>query len=475
MQQDKKSRNNYNKNKNQSNDLTQGSVFCHLVRLTLPFTIALFATMSVGLVDSIYLGRLHANALAAIGFLMPVMFAINSISIGLGAGAASVISRSIGEKNIEKQKRRSTSAFLLSFLVMGLISILLLFNVRTIFIHFGISESVMSYINDYMYFWRFSPLVLSIPMMTNSILRSMGSTFWASIMMILSAIMNAVLDPFLIFGLAGFPELGMKGASLATLIGQFVSVCVAIILIYRSKLICLKTLKLESIFRSWKEISYVGVPAALTNAIGPVSVALATAGISYQLGEFGVAGFGAGVRTEMFTLAPLFALSATIGAVVGQNKGANLPHRVKQSFISAYLISFIWGIGIGLIFMIFQQFFASLFSKETEIISITAQYFLIVPISMVGYGILISASSGFNALGKPVMGLLLTIGRSFLLYVPGVWFGAVIAGAKGAFIGIMLANIISGLVCTYWTVFRSPLAVEGKKKYSKRKFFTFRT
>ncbi len=444
---------------NKQEDLTQGSVFHHLLRLLIPFSFALFAMMSAGLVDSLYIGHLGKEPLAAMGFVLPLMFLVQSVSIGLGAGASSVVSRAAGEKDQAKLQRRAMASLCLTFFVMLTISVLGMIFIDPILAFLGASDNVQGFARSYMHIWLLSPLISSVPMIAGSILRATGQAFWPSMIMVLAALINAILDPFLIFGLGPFPRMEMGGAALATVVGNIFALGFAFILLKRSALIHFSCLSRKSLVQSWKEIARVGLPASASNAIGPIAITLATAGLARLAGEAAIAGYGAGSRLEMFIASPLFALSAVIGPMTGQNGGAHKSHRVRRTFITAFTMCLVWGFALGLAIIPFATPLARLFSQDAEVIRVIALYFSIVPASLAGYGCVIAASAGFNALGRPWTGLVMTIGRSLVLFMPGVWLGAALAGVVGSWLAIALANSLAGLAVVFWTLKYGPVTV----------------
>ena len=151
----------------------------------------------------------------------------------------------------------------------------------------------------------------------------------------------------------------------------------------------------------------------------------------------------------MLGIAMLYALSACIGANTGQNGGAGLTDRVKIAFSFSYKICLLWGVFFAVVSFVFADQIPAIYSKDAAVIALAAPYFKIVPITLIGYGIVFVSAAGLNGLGRPKYGLAYTIIRSLIFYIAFVWIGAILGQLNGVYIGIGLANILSGLIAYY--------------------------
>jgi len=196
-------------------NVLEGSVLRHILRMLGPFTLAVIALISTGIVDTIYLGRLTdparpnlaIMALAAIGIAFPINFFGNSANIGLGAGAMSAVSRALGQGDEGKAKRHAAAAILLGISVMLCVVTFLLFSAPSLLRFTGASDEVVRMAFGYLAIVMPGLVFLSIASMGNNALRAHGEAALPSSIMILSAVINMVLDPFLIFGWGPFPRL----------------------------------------------------------------------------------------------------------------------------------------------------------------------------------------------------------------------------------------------------------------------------
>ena len=211
--------------------------------------------------------------------------------------------------------------------------------------------------------------------------------------------------------------------------------------------------------KAWKIIGRVGVPAMGTNVVVPIAGFVAITIIARTLGKTEVAAFTVAARTEMLGIALLYALSACIGANTGQNGGAGHTDRVKRAFTFSYKICLLGGIVLGLISFVFASQIPAVYSKDAAVIALAAPYFKIVPITLIGYGIVFVSAAGLNGLGRPQYGLGYTIIRSLVFYILFVWVGAMVGQMNGVYYGVALANILSGLNAYFYTTKRVPMTV----------------
>ena len=447
------------RSKEQSIDLTKGSIRNHILRMLGPFSIAVITLISAGLVDAIYLGHLGVEFLAALGFCFPIVFLCNSVNIGLGAGTLAAVSQAIGKKAYEQARRHAACSVLLSILVLSVVSFSMIQVSPYLLRQMGALPHTADLAFGYILLVLPSLIVMCIAMACNNILRAHGEAVWPSLIVVSGALVNIILDPFLIFGWGFFPRLEMTGAAIATVVGNIFSAVFGLWMVMFSRhVLSLKNITFSSLRRAWLVIGRVGLPAIGTNIIVPLSSLLAVQIIAVELGPTEeVAAFTVVGRVEMFSIAVLYALSACIGAITGQNGGAGLTERVREAFVTCFQVCAVWGVICALVLYLFASPILGLFTRDKEVIAMALPYFSYVPLTIIGYGIVFVSAAGFNALGRPVYGLVFTILRSLVLYIPLVWIGVRMLGMNGAFIGIACANICAGLLTYFWVMKKAPM------------------
>jgi putative MATE family efflux protein len=435
-----------------SRDLTVGSLWMAIAVLTLPMIIGIMATMSVSIVDTYFVGKLGTNELAALSFTFPITITIASLAIGLGAGAAAVVSQAMGAKNEKEAKRLSTDSLIIATLIVVIISIIGLLTVEPLFTMLGAQGEVLSMITRYMWIWYISMPFLVVPMVANAIIRAVGDAVWPSIIMIGAAVINIIATPILVFGWGPIPAFDIEGAAYGTLIARVFSLLLALyIAYYHKKIIVLFVPALSEMIQSCKKVLKVGIPAGVGSAVNPFGVAIVTSVIA-TFGAETVAAFGVATRIETFACIPMFALSASIAPIAGQNWGANKKSRVLRAVKYCYFMCCVWSAFILTLLYFLAEPISQILSSDSAVAKESSSYLGIATIGLWGYGIVIVSAAAFNALGRPISSLGYYLFRTALLYVPLSVIAGMYFDIKAVYYAIAAANVLSGLVVGWYTL-----------------------
>ena len=406
--------------------------------------------MAFNIVDTWFVAQLGEKELAAMSFTFPVVMTLISVGIGLMAGTASIIARVMGKGDMSRVRRLTTDAVLLGILISIIFSIIGLLTMDWVFLALGADASILPLIKQYMTPWYYGFIFMLVPMVGLGAIRATGDSKIQSQIMIMASVVNLILDPLLIFGLLGFPKLGIEGAAWATVIARGASFVLGFwVLRYKKNMLEYSFPGYKIISESWKSILHVGLPAMGTNMLIPVAGGVVIA-IVADFGANAVAGFGAATRIEQMTLIVFYAMSAMIGPFVGQNLGAGHYQRIRESIWLCARFCFISGIVIAIVLAVSGIFLMGLFSDHPEVIDVGAWYLWIVPISIGLEGLVMVVNAAFNGLGKPIPAMIISASRMFLLYVPLSYFLSRSFGIPGIFIGIALANCLSGAFALWW-------------------------
>ncbi|MFP4334151.1 MAG: MATE family efflux transporter [Wenzhouxiangella sp.] len=427
-------------------DLTSGPIWRKLLRLAGPMIFGIGAVMSVQVVDTFFVGQLGTEPLAALSFSFPIALTLASVSIGLSAGAASLVSRAIGRGDRHRTRQLASDSLLLTLVVVLVLTAAGLLTLEAVLGMLGASGEILDLAMRYSRIWYLSLPFLIVTMVCNAMTRAAGDAFWPSTIMVSSALLNVIVTPILVFGIGPFPDLGIEGAALATLLARVTSSLMALYLVIgRDRLVVLAWRDLRRFSPSARRVLGIGIPAALGNASNPLGMAIATAVIAV-LGSETVAGFGVATRLEAFAILPMLAISASIGPVAGQNWGSDRADRVALAMKTAFGFCAGWALVLALFFWAFGQPIAALFSAEASVTEQATRYLWIVPISLWGYGIAIIAAGAFNALGKPLIALGYSLTRTAVFYVPLVWIASRLDGSATVYAAIAVANVLAGIL-----------------------------
>jgi len=436
--------------------LTEGPVGRTLARLTVPMVAAIVGMVAFNLTDTLFVSRLGTTELAALSFTFPLVLVLVRFTLGLGIGASSLISRAVGRGDTHAVQRITTDSLSLALLLV-IIFVAVGFPVMdSVFRALGAEGESLSLVKTYMSIWLAGLLFVFFPMIGNNAIRANGDTKKPAMIMLTAVSVNIILDYLLIFGVGPFPRLGLAGAALATVISRMITFMLSFYIIHvRLKMLTFERVPFSEILASWRQILYIGLPAASTRVIAPIGMGVIT-GLIARTGPKGVAAFGVASRVEFFAIAVVFALSSVLNPFTGQNWGAARNDRVRKGISLSNRFAFLWGILMFALLTIFARPIATIFSGDPEVVSAIVLYIRTVAAAYCMYGIFVISSLVLNVLHRPMHAALLSAGQTFALAVPMAWVGMRVAGLKGLFFGIGLSYIIAGVAA--WLVVRHVLS-----------------
>jgi len=307
---------------NQKNDLTQGPVTKKLISLTIPMVFGMLSIVIFNLVDAFFISRLGTRELAAIGFTFPVIMFFVGIILGFGVAASSVVSRAIGRGDHHQVQRLTTDSIIISLFIMGIATIFGLLSIDWLFRSLGANNETLPLIKQYMNIWYLGIGFIVIPMVGNNALRACGDMLFPSLVMIISTIVNIILDPLLIFGLWGFPQLGLKGAAIATVVARATAMVLSLLILhFKEKLIDFCPAASQGTYRFSKTNFLCWHSSAVSRLLIPVTMAVIMRLVA-GFGPAAVAAFGVAAKIEMFVFVLIMALATALIPFVGQNWGA---------------------------------------------------------------------------------------------------------------------------------------------------------
>lgn len=453
--------------------LTEGQVSFHLLRLSLPMVWGILSVLAFSLADTYFVAQLGTMELAAMSFTFPVVTVLGSVAMGLGTGAASVIARGIGEGDLQKVQRLTTDSLLLAFAIVAVLAALGLATIDPLFAALGAGSDLLPLIQDYMSIWYLGMVFLVIPLVGNSAIRASGNMAVPSLIMTLAAVANILVDPLLIFGWGPFPALGLKGAALASLMSRASTLVASLAFLhFRERLLLFAIPSLRALMRSWRSLLSIGAPAAVTNLISPLSVAFVTSLVARH-GAEAVAGFGIASRLEALVLIAPLALSASIGPFVGQNWGAQQYGRIRRALQLSFWFCIGWGGLVAVLLGTAAPEIIAWFDRDPGVVASATLYLTLVPISYGALGIVLTASSAFNASGRPLSALGMSLSRLLILYLPLAYLGSQLFGVSGIFGAACLSNGLVGLgtwlLHSHWkTLLPSQSTAAGSISYGRK-------
>ncbi|KNZ43228.1 MATE family efflux transporter [Acetobacterium bakii] len=421
-----------------------------LFTMSLPAIISMLIQSMYNVVDSIFVAQIGEEALTAVSLAFPIQILIISCFVGMGVGINSAIARRLGEGKKEEAANVAEHGFIIAVVLSVVLGIIGLFVSEGFIALFTDNPLIISQGRDYLLIvtvFCFGSFVTQAAFAT---LQGSGEMIKPMIGQIIGAVCNIILDPILIFGFLGFPAMGVKGAAIATVVGQMIGMVYMLFVVFRGKK---NFLKLDyKVFhyrhKIVKDIVVVGLPAAIMQGLGSVMIT----GYNFILASFGmsaVAVFGVYFKIQSFIFMPIFGLGQGAMPIFGFNFGAKNEARFKETLkvaIGAALV--IMTIGTVLFWVFPEQIFMP-FNASEEMLAIGINCFRSISIAFPLAGISIMISVSFQAIGKAYVSMIASFIRQMVVLLPVSYFFARIGGLDLVWYGF----IVSEIVCLAYEIY----------------------
>ena len=424
--------------------LTQGSTFKHVVYMSATGALGLMCMFLVDLVDMLFLSMLdEKEAVAAVGFASTIMFFTISLSIAVSISATALVSRAIGEGQIELAKRRAVNVLVFGTLFSLVVVWLLWPNIAFILSYIGATGRTLELSTEYLQILIIGMPAIMIGMIGSGIMRALGDARRAMYATLIGGLINAVLDPIFIFAL----DMGVQGAAIASLIARFSMVAVSYYgVVHVHKM--LGRFDLMDFIKDVKPMCVIAVPAMLTNLSSPLANAIVMEHAS-SFGDDAVAAVAIIGRIIPVIFGGVFALSGAVGPMLGQNYGAGRFDRMHSTISSAVIYAFGYCLLLCIILFQLQDWLVATFNATQASADIIRFFATFVSFSFFFQSLLFIAIAVFNNLGKPLNSTLLNFGRATLGTWPLITFFALFMGAQGILFGQAIGSVIFGCLGFY--------------------------
>ena len=434
---------------NKNVELMRGEPEIAVRKLAIPIMISMLLTASYNIVDGIWVAGLGQAAIAGIGFVTPIFMVLNGFSVGLGNGATSSISRSVGAKNRERASKAAAHSLLIFLVASIVLTVTLLIIQEPLLKTYGASDQSLTEAIKYG-----TPLFLGLFafMFANGgsgILRGEGDMKRAMYAMIVSVALNFILDPIFIYVL----NLGSAGASLATIVS---SLGAAIVIIYW--ILIKKDTYVNVTFKGFKfdseiarDILKVGIPASLDMFVMSIAMSFYLMFISSVGGEYGIAAFTSGQRLYLFGIMPLTAIASAVAAVSGSAFGARNWDYLSRTHTYGTKFAMMVSVVILIILVIFAPQLSMIFAYTPEtapLIPEITNFLRIASFGLLLVGIGMPSSFFYQGIGRGTTSLAWTIIRELILTVGFTYlFGIVLNwGLTGIWVGLAIGRIIASIL-----------------------------
>ncbi len=435
-------------------DFTEVRLSKAILLLSIPAVLEMIMESIFVIVDIFFVSKLGAEAVATVGLTESLITIVYAISLGLATATTSLVSRRIGEKNHNKAAETAFQAIITGFTLSVVIAIPGIIFSRQLLEMMGASAEITEKLSGYTRIMLGGNSVIMLLFIINAIFRSAGDAAIAMRVLWIGNIINILLDPCFIFGLGPFPELGVKGAAVATTTGRGVAVIYQFwLLFFGKKRIQLSISNLGINFRIIAKLIRLSLGSIGQNLISTSSW-IALVRIISVFGSEIVAGYTIAIRIVSFILLPSWGISNAASTLVGQNLGAKKPERAEKAvMVTGFINMILLGI-VGAVLVIFPGPFIGLFVDEAPLLKAGVECLRIISIGFVAYGFGMVMVNSFNGAGDTTTPLKINIFAFWLIEIPLAWFLAIKSGMNqpGVYTAIVIAESVMTL--TAWLVFR---------------------
>lgn len=419
-----------------------------LLKLGIPAIVGLLITAVYNFVDAIFVGGLGTSAMGAASIAFPIMMVIMGIGMAMGGGAASYISRLLGEKDKQQANKTAAISFFGSIILGVIVIIPALIFLEPLLKSFGATETILPFAKDYASIFVSGSIFNVINITMNNLARAEGAAKVSMKALLVGAILNIILDPIFIYTF----NLGIKGAAIATVISQIVS-SILLLRFFQSDKNSIKiSIRYFSLSRKiWFEIIKIGTPNLVFQILTSISMGLInTAAVPY--GDAAVAAMG--IVNRIFAIGSyiIFGFSKGFQPIAGYNYGAKKYSRLKDSIN----ISLRWTTWCCVVLAVIQIIFArpivSIFTNDPKVIDIGTKAVRAYSIMFPFFGFQIIYMTLFLALGKAREGGVLSLGRQGIFLIPTVLILSRIIGLNGVIFSQAIADFLTMLLTLFLSI-----------------------
>ena len=392
-----------------------------LVNMALPLVISMLVQALYNVVDSIYVSRISESAVTALSLAFPIQNLLIGCATGVGVGVNSLLSKSLGEQNYERANRTAGNGFLLSCSFSALFVVFGLFFARPFFATQTTVAETLNGGSTYLAIVTIGSIGIFIEILFERLLQASGNAFQSMITQATGAITNIILDPILIFGWFGLPEMGLAGAALATVIGQWIAAILAmgLNLKYNKELKLLRKHAKPDRYVI-RTILGIGVPSIIMVGIGSIM----NFGINQILQGFSETAtgvFGIYFKLQSFFFMPLFGINNAVISIVAFNYGARNPERMLKTVKMAScagLCIMLTGLAA---FQLIPEVLLSLFDPSEEFMHMAVQALRTISWCFPVAAVCIILGSTFQALGTGIYSTIISLCRQLVMLLPAAY------------------------------------------------------
>lgn len=421
-----------------------------LLSMAVPMMISMLVQALYNIVDSIFVSRICEDALTAVSMAFPWQNIIISIAVGFGVGINALLSRALGQKNAERVNQVAVNGLLLAGLSYLLVLVAGLIGIRAYMRTQTDIETIVNYGITYLNICILCSFGVFVEITFERFLQATGRTVYSMITQLTGAITNIILDPILIFGLLGFPKLGIAGAAWATVIGQCVGAVVAVTLNhFKNPEVHLRLRHIRPNGRLMGEITAISIPSIIMSCISSLTCFVMNM-ILIAYSSTAVAVFGVYFKLQSFVFMPVFGLNNGMVPIIAYNYGAQKPERIHKTIRlgMVYAVA-IMVVGL-LVFQLIPKELLLMFDASDAMLEIGAPALRIMSLAFVFAGIGIVSGSSCQAFGYSVYSMLISIARQIVVLIPAAYLLSLTGVLRSIWFAFPIAEIFSLIISLFF-------------------------
>ena len=422
-----------------------------IVNMSLPMMASMLVQALYNIVDSIYVSQISEGALTAVTLAFPLQNLMIAFASGVGVGVNALLSKSLGEKNYDRADRAANAGLTLTLVNYVIFVLLGLFAVSPFIASQSGIEEIRRSGEAYLRIVTTLSAGLFFQVMFERLLQSTGLTFYSMISQMTGAVINIIFDPIMIFGLLGFPKLGVAGAAYATVLGQSVAAVLGLILNMKKNKEIHLSVPLVLAPGLWVvgRIYRVGVPSILMMAIGSVMTYM----MNLILGSFTAtaqAVFGVYFKLQSFFFMPVFGLNSGLIPVLAYNYGARNRKRIEEAL--AFALKLAVGIMIlgTIVFECVPSLLLRMFDASPDMMAMGVTALRIIALHFPLAGASIALGSVFQAFSKSMYSLVISVSRQLVVLIPAAWLLAQTGSVQNVWFAFPIAEVVSLLLSLFF-------------------------
>jgi putative MATE family efflux protein len=427
---------------NQAAQMGEESIGKLLLKFSLPATTGMLVMATYNIVDTIFVGMLGSEAIAALSIAFPFQMLLGALGIGTGVGAASLISRSLGAGQRDVATRAVGQVISLSLFYGILFALAGFYFLEHLLLFFGATPEILVLTGDYVVVITSGSAMFFLIMGLNNVVRGEGNPKLSMYVMVISAVINIVLDPIFIFLLG----MGVRGAAVATVLAKIVGVAVMLHYFLSGKGEIKITLRcLLPSYDIIRKIYIIGFPAMVLQISTNMSLIIAN-NILAAHGYLAIAALGLIFRLFMFALMPVVGIAQGLMPIIGFNFGSGKMLRIREALIKGVMISVIIASFFGIVYYIWPDHLLSIFTREPELIELGSHALRIMVIMFPLVGAQVVFATYFQGVGKGMPSLVLSILREVILFIPLLITFSFLLGLDGVWLSRPVSDLLAFLV-----------------------------